>query len=67
MLGILVGMIAAIVAGRWLASLVYGVRAFDPPVLITVVLVSVATTLTATYLAAHRALEIEPVEAMRSI
>jgi ABC-type lipoprotein release transport system permease subunit len=47
--------------------LVYGGRAFDPPVLITVVLVSVATTLTATYLAAHRALEIEPVEAMRSI
>jgi ABC-type lipoprotein release transport system permease subunit len=43
------------------------VHAFDPPVLAVVVGVSVAVTLLATYVAARRALAIEPVEAMRAL
>jgi ABC-type lipoprotein release transport system permease subunit len=46
---------------------VFGVRAFDPLVLGSVLVVAVVMTLLATYLAARRALTIEPVEAMRAL
>jgi putative ABC transport system permease protein len=52
---------------RVLSSMLYGVRALDPPVLAAVVFVAVAVTLLATYLASRRALSIEPVEAMRAL
>jgi len=65
--GVGVGLFATMLLGRALASAVYGVHAFDPPVLAVVVGVSVAVTLLATYLAARRALAIEPVEAMRAL
>jgi putative ABC transport system permease protein len=67
MVGVGVGMLAMVLIGRVLASSVFGVRAFDPPVLGLVVVVVVVVTLIATYLAARRALAIEPVEAMRGL
>jgi ABC-type lipoprotein release transport system permease subunit len=50
-----------------LASALYGVHAFDPPVFAAVIGVAITVTLLATYLAARRALAIEPVEAMRAL
>jgi putative ABC transport system permease protein len=67
MVGVAVGMLATAVVGRMLASSVFGVRAFDPLVLGSVLVVAVVVTLLATYLAARRALAIEPVEAMRTL
>jgi putative ABC transport system permease protein len=67
MVGVAVGMLATAVVGRMLASSVFGVRAFDPLVLGSVLVVAVVVTLLATYLAARRTLAIEPVEAMRTL
>jgi putative ABC transport system permease protein len=67
MVGVAVGMLATAMVGRMLASSVFGVRAFDPLVLGLVLVVAVVVTLLATYLAARRALAIEPVEAMRTL
>jgi putative ABC transport system permease protein len=67
MVGVAIGMLATAVVGRMLASSVFGVRAFDPLVLGSVLVVAVFVTLLATYLAARRALAIEPVEAMRTL
>lgn len=66
-IGVVVGLFATVLIGRVLASSIYGVRAFDPPVFVTVSLVAIMITLIATYLAARRALAIEPVEAMRAL
>jgi putative ABC transport system permease protein len=67
MIGIGVGLGAVLMIGRVLASALYGVRAFDLPVVATVLAVAIVVTLMATYLAARRALSIEPVEAMRAL
>jgi predicted permease len=67
MAGVAIGMLATALVGRMLASSVFGVRAFDPLVLGSVLVVAVIVTLLATYLAARRALAIEPVEAMRAL
>jgi putative ABC transport system permease protein len=67
MIGVVVGLFAAVLAGRGLASSVYGVRALDPLVLAAVIAVAIIVTLLATYLAARRALAIAPVEAMRAL
>jgi putative ABC transport system permease protein len=67
MIGIGVGLLAVLIIGRVLASVLYGVRAFDLPVVVTVLAVAIGVTLVATYLAARRALSIEPVEAMRAL
>jgi putative ABC transport system permease protein len=67
MIGVGVGLFASVLMARVLSSMLYGVRALDPPVLAAVVFVAVAVTLLATYLASRRALSIEPVEAMRAL
>jgi putative ABC transport system permease protein len=66
-IGVGIGLFAAVLIGRVLASAVYAVHAFDPPVLAGAIGVSITVTLAATYLAARRALAIEPVEAMRAL
>jgi putative ABC transport system permease protein len=67
MIGIGVGLGAVLVIGRVLASVLYGVRAFDLPVVAAVLAIAIGVTVIATYLAARRALSIEPVEAMRAL
>jgi ABC-type antimicrobial peptide transport system permease subunit len=66
-IGVGVGLFATMLLGRALASALYGVHAFDPPVFAAVIGVAITVTLLATYLAARRALAIEPVEAMRAL
>lgn len=63
--GLGIGLLAAIAAGRWLVAVVYGVSAVEPVIVGAVFGVSLLVTLAATWLAARRALAIEPSEAMR--
>jgi putative ABC transport system permease protein len=63
--GILIGGVTAVAVGRLLSSLVFGVPAFDLLPFAAVLLTVIVVSLLATYLAARRALVIEPVEAMR--
>ncbi len=66
MAGTFVGGVAAALIGRVLASLLFGVRAFDAPLLLVVVSVVTVVTLATTYLAGRRALRVEAVEALRA-
>lgn len=63
--GLGVGLAASMLVGRALAASIYGVRASEPLVAIPVTIVMVAVILVAAYLAARRALSIEPAEAFR--
>jgi hypothetical protein len=66
MIGLVIGLLAAVVVGRVIASSVYGVEAVDPGVLTAVIVASLFVILLATYVAARRALVIEASEAMRA-
>jgi len=64
--GIPVGLAAALVAARSLASLVYGIPVTDPPTLAAVAVILVAITLFASYLPARSATRIDPLNALRA-
>jgi predicted permease len=66
MVGLGAGVVASFVIGRAMSSLVYGARAFDVGVSAVVVSMTVAVVVLATYLAARRALLVEPVEALKA-
>ncbi|MDE3154477.1 MAG: ABC transporter permease [Acidobacteriota bacterium] len=63
--GIVVGVPAALVAGRVTAHLLFGLSPGDPLTLAIVVIVLVLTGLVAGYLPARRASRIEPMKALR--
>jgi len=65
LIGLAIGLVAALAIGRAMSSLVYGVRALDPAVSGTVLVMTIAVVLLATYLAARRALLIQPVDALK--
>jgi predicted permease len=65
MVGAIVGVLLAALAGRVMASLLHGVRAFDAALLVAVFGVVAAVTLLTTYLAGRKALTFEPVDALR--
>lgn len=64
--GMVVGLVGAAVAGRYLASFLFGVRPFDPLTLATVCLVLGAVALVACYLPARRASRMDPSMVLRS-
>jgi putative ABC transport system permease protein len=64
-IGLGVGLVLALGIGRAMASLVYGVRALDPLVSGTVLVTTIVVIVLATYLAARRALLIQPVDALK--
>jgi len=64
-MGIIVGIAAAIAATRLLTSLLFGVRATDPITFIAVAFVLAAVTLLAAYLPARRATRVDPAETLR--
>ena len=63
--GLSTGLGAAVLAGRALARLLYGVSPYDPLTLVTVGSTVAALTLAACYLPARRAASVEPLELLR--
>jgi putative ABC transport system permease protein len=65
LIGALIGGAASILAARWIASDLYGVRAWDPLTLGGVVILLVCVALLASYIPARRATRIDPMRALR--
>ncbi len=66
LVGLAIGLAAAIALARFASGLLVGVGAFDPLNLVTVALVLLAVTMLASYLPARRATKLQPVVALRS-
>jgi predicted permease len=65
-IGIAVGLLAALLAGRAIASLLYGVSPHDPVVLLSVAVVLVVVAIVASSIPALRATRADPMEALRA-
>jgi predicted permease len=63
--GIVLGTGLAVLLGRAMSSVLYGVKPLDPATLIGVIAVVLATTVAALVVPARRALRVNPVEALR--
>lgn len=66
LLGVVVGVLAAIATTRFLGALLYGVSPGDPVTLAAVPLVLLAVAALASFVPARRAARVDPVEALRS-
>jgi putative ABC transport system permease protein len=64
-LGLLTGLVGALVFGRLLASLLYRVSVYDPATLVMAPLLLFAVAVLACYLPARRAARIDPMAALR--
>ncbi|HEY2117134.1 MAG TPA: ABC transporter permease [Candidatus Angelobacter sp.] len=65
LLGIVIGIPAAILAGRLFSSMLFGLKATDPLSMVLVVTVLLAITLLASYIPARRATKVDPIIALR--
>jgi predicted permease len=65
-MGIAIGAVCALAAGSLLRGLLFGVRAWDVPTLSIVAAVLGVVALLASYIPAHRAASVNPVEALRA-
>jgi putative ABC transport system permease protein len=63
--GIAIGLAAAALLAPLTTTLLYGVRAIDPAVFVTVPLLLLSVTLLASYLPARRATRVDPMTAFR--
>jgi len=62
--GVVIGLAAAIAAGRLVATLLYGLAATDAPTMIAGVFVLIAVSAIAGYLPARRAARVDPLVAL---
>ncbi|HKW74700.1 MAG TPA: FtsX-like permease family protein, partial [Terriglobales bacterium] len=67
LLGIAIGIVAALALTRLMSSVLYQVSAHDATTFIFVPLVFLAISLLASYLPARRATKVDPLEALRSV
>ena len=65
MLGVLVGVAAALALTRLMSSMIFGVKTWDPVVFVTVTVVLSVVALFATYIPARRAARVDPLIALR--
>ena len=63
--GIMLGTVASVVVGRWIASLLFGTKPTDPVTFAGMVLVMMVVALIAGYIPARRAARIDPMVALR--
>jgi len=63
--GAIIGILVALGATRYLASLLYGVRPFDPPTFLAVASLLSLVALAACYIPARRASRVDPLVALR--
>jgi ABC-type antimicrobial peptide transport system permease subunit len=64
--GISIGVCAAFALVRFIASLLFGVPTWDPIVFLLVPLLLLSAALLAVWLPARRAMQVDPIEALRS-
>jgi putative ABC transport system permease protein len=64
--GVVLGAIIALVAGKWIAPLLFDVSPKDPPVLVGVILTLVAVAIAASWMPALRAAKVDPNIALRA-
>jgi ABC-type antimicrobial peptide transport system permease subunit len=64
-LGVVAGVVGALVLGRWLSALVFEVSPSDPRILLATALVLAGVAILAAWLPAQRAARVEPRMAMQ--
>jgi ABC-type antimicrobial peptide transport system permease subunit len=65
-LGVAVGLAAAFALTRLMASLLFGVRAWDPAAFLLAPIILAVVALIAVWLPAHRASKVDPIETLRT-
>jgi predicted permease len=63
--GIAIGLLAALAITKFLASFLVGVTSYDPATFATVSILLIVSAFIACYIPAHRAMRIDPMEALR--
>lgn len=65
-IGLSIGVGGALVAGRWIAALLFGVRPADPATFLVAVVILTLTAAGATFLPVRRAARVDPTDALRA-
>jgi putative ABC transport system permease protein len=65
MLGLCIGVVAAVVMTRWMSSVLFDVKPTDPLTFVAVAVVLVTVAFLASYVPARRAMRVDPMVALR--